>query len=196
MDDQSPDHRYARRRTRPKIHRAQRARPHHAHLRKRRAYLPVRGKFTVAVASSFLWFVICAFLALPWMRDLARLTNWPVSLLVIGGIALVPGFMNAFLAISIVIDRRPPRRLFDRYPRVSILIAAYNEADVIGRTLRSIALQDYPGEFEAIVIDDCSTDDTVRVVESQHYRWLRLLRQPVNLAKSAALNRGLHGPGF
>ena len=191
MDKLSPDHRYARQRRRPKSHRAQHPRPRHARHQKRVAYVSVRGKFIVAMATSLVWLAVCCWLALPWMRDLAHITNWPVSLLVIGGIALVPGFMNAFLAISILIDKRPPRREFERYPRISILIAAYNEADVIERTLRSIAQQNYPGEFEAIVIDDYSTDDTVRVVEAQDYPWLRLVRQPENLGKSGALNRGL-----
>jgi poly-beta-1,6-N-acetyl-D-glucosamine synthase len=45
--------------------------------------------------------------------------------------------------------------------------------------------------MEAIVIDDGSTDGTADLVASLNHPWLRLLRQPANLAKSAALNRGL-----
>ena len=186
---------FARFRRRPKVrhaqrHQVRRTRPY------RRVYLTVRGKFTVAVLFSAAWFAICCWLALPWLRDLARLANWPVSVLVIGGVALVPGMMNAFLTICLVLDNRPPRGAFDHYPGVSILIAAYNEAGSIARTLHSIAEQNYPGEFEAVVIDDASIDDTVRVVESLDYPWLRLIRQPQNLAKSAALNRGLREARF
>jgi len=155
------------------------------------AYVRVRGKFALAVLLSVVWLAFTIWLALPWMRDLARLTNWPVALIVVGGIALVPGLMNAFLAVSLLLDRRPPRRSYVRYPSISILIAAYNEEQSIGETLESLALQNYPGEFEAIVIDDGSTDRTAEIVEALRHPWLRLLRQNTNQTKSAALNRGL-----
>lgn len=155
------------------------------------AYVRVRGKFALAVVLSVAWFAFTIWLALPWMRDLARLATWPVALIVIGGIALVPGLMNAFLAASLLLDRRPRRRSYARYPPISILIAAYNEEQSIRETLQSLSLQDYPGDFEAIVIDDGSTDGTANIVEELNYPWLRLLRQKTNLAKAAALNRGL-----
>lgn len=160
------------------------------------SYVRVRGKFALALFLSFLWLALTVWIALPWMHDLARLTNWPVALLVVGGIALVPGLMNAFLAVSLLLDRRPRRRTWDHYPAISILIAAYNEQHSILETLRSVGLQDYPGEMEAIVIDDGSSDATAALVESLNFPWLRLLRQPTNLAKSAALNRGLAAARF
>jgi len=151
----------------------------------------VRTKFALALLVSGIWFALTTWIALPWMRDLAALTNWPVAILVVGGIALVPGLMNAFLAASLLLDRRPARRSFTRYPPISILIAAYNEERLIFDTIESLARQNYPGRFEVLVIDDGSTDDTAAIVENASYPWLRLLRQTTNLAKSAALNRGL-----
>ena len=157
----------------------------------RDAYLRVRSKFALAMLASLMWFALTAWIAWPWMKDLAALLSWPAALLIVGGIALVPGLMNAFLAASLMLDRRPRRRLFARYPGVSILIAAFNEEHLIFETLSSIALQDYAGEFEVLVIDDGSTDRTASIVEGVKFPWLRLLRQPKNMAKSAALNRGL-----
>ena len=158
---------------------------------RRAVYLPVRGKFSLAVALSLLWFAIATWLALPWVRDLAKLTNWPLAIFVVGGIALVPGLMNAFVAISLLLDRRPMRREFDHYPGVSILIAAYNEEESIGETLESIAAQDYPGPLEVIVIDDMSSDGTASVVSSLEYSWLGLVRLECKTSKAGALNRGL-----
>jgi biofilm PGA synthesis N-glycosyltransferase PgaC len=155
------------------------------------AYLTVRGKFTLAVGLSVLWFAFATWLALPWLRDLARITNWPLAIFIVGGIALIPGLMNSFLAISLLLDRRPVRRRFEHYPGVSILIAAFNEEGTIRETLQSIAAQDYPGPFEVIVVDDGSTDSTASLVETLTYPWLRLLRQGSNTAKATALNRGL-----
>ena len=52
-----------------------------------------------------------------------------------------------------------------KQPIVSILIPARNEADVIGRTVRSLLSQTYLN-FEIIVLDDNSSDGTADVVQS------------------------------
>ena len=77
-------------------------------------------------------------------------------------------------------------------PPLSIIIAAYNEEKVIAKTLRSVVETDYKGEFEIIVVDDGSKDETaaeiarVAAVESR----IRLMRQP-NRGKAAALRNAL-----
>lgn len=49
---------------------------------------------------------------------------------------------------------------------VSFIIPAYNAADTIERCLDSIyALSLKREEFEVIVIDDCSSDNTVKIIE-------------------------------
>ncbi len=154
-------------------------------------YLSVRMKFTVALVASISWTALSTFLALPWLQDLAGLASWPVAIFIVGGIAILPGMMNAFLVVGLLSDRRPTRKTLVEHPGISILVAAYNEENSIADTLRSIAQQHYPGEFEVLVIDDGSTDTTAAVVEANPRSWLRLLRQPRNMGKSAALNRGL-----
>jgi biofilm PGA synthesis N-glycosyltransferase PgaC len=154
-------------------------------------YVGVRGKFAFALLVSGSWFALTALIALPWIAELSTRIGAPLALLGIGGIALVPGFMNAFLIASLMLDRRPPRSKPSRYPAVSILIAAYNEEASIADTLRSINNQDYPGVFEVFVIDDGSQDRTAAIVDACDNDWLHLLRQPHNVGKSAALNRGL-----
>ncbi len=51
---------------------------------------------------------------------------------------------------------REPRE----WPDVVAVVPARNEADVIARSLGSLSLQDYPGPFRIILVDDNSTDDT------------------------------------
>lgn len=46
-----------------------------------------------------------------------------------------------------------------RFPFVSVLIPARDEAENIGRTIRMLLEQDYPA-FEVIILDDCSQDGT------------------------------------
>lgn len=154
-------------------------------------YVGVRAKFALALIASVAWFGVTFAIALPWIAELSTRIGSVLAILAIGGIALVPGFMNAFLIASLLLDRRPPRGRPRRYPPVSILIAAYNEEASIADTLRSIANQDYPGVFEVFVVDDGSRDRTAAIVDACDQDWLHLIRQPVNGGKAAALNRGL-----
>ena len=74
----------------------------------------------------------------------------------------------------------------------SVIIPAYNVSGIIGRAIRSAAAQTAP-PFEILVIDDCSTDDTVEVVRAlaRDIRSLRLLSTPANGGPAAARNVGL-----
>ena len=51
------------------------------------------------------------------------------------------------------------------WPRVTAVIPARDEADVIGASLASLLSQDYPGPFRVIVVDDHSSDETFRIAE-------------------------------
>jgi len=74
----------------------------------------------------------------------------------------------------------------------SVIIPAYNVAAIIGRAVRSAAAQTLP-PLEILVIDDCSTDDTVEAVKAlgREIPSLRLLSTPANAGPSAARNVGL-----
>lgn len=50
--------------------------------------------------------------------------------------------------------------------KVSIIIPAYNEGKYIGETLEAVLHQDFPEEFEVIVADNASTDNTSEVARS------------------------------
>lgn len=54
----------------------------------------------------------------------------------------------------------------DEYPIVSILVPAHNEAKVIGRTVESLLLLNYPkNKMELIVINDNSSDNSKEILE-------------------------------
>ena len=52
------------------------------------------------------------------------------------------------------------------YPKVSIIVASYNNESTIEQCLQSILTLDYPKDrFEIIVMDGCSTDKTVQIAQ-------------------------------
>ena len=51
-------------------------------------------------------------------------------------------------------------------PSVSVIVAARDEADSIGDCVRALQEQDYGGDFEIVIVDDGSRDDTAEVAAS------------------------------
>ncbi len=79
-----------------------------------------------------------------------------------------------------------------REPSVAVIVPAYNEAKVIGRTVASLLASDHPAQFEILVVDDGSTDGTAAVIEASFGGdpRVRVLRT-ANGGKAAALNHGV-----
>ena len=86
-----------------------------------------------------------------------------------------------------------------RMPYLSIVIPAYNEAKRIAASLDKIAdyLSAQKYTYEALVVDDGSTDGTAevcRAIASSH-PWLEVLRYPVNRGKGHAVRAGVLAVG-
>jgi biofilm PGA synthesis N-glycosyltransferase PgaC len=166
-------------------------------LRPNGRMLRVRTKFLLALGIGLAWATLSIVIAQRWIADLSALTDTPVAYLVIFSIAIIPGFMNAFIVAGLIFDNRP-RRVAPAsiLPGISILVAAYNEEDSILTTLESIDRQDYRGPFEVIVIDDGSKDRTLEKLRSATYPWLKIIAMPKNGGKARALNAGLEKAHF
>lgn len=95
--------------------------------------------------------------------------------------------------MALVARHREKREQFDPSfkPSVSVVIAAFNEEKVIGRTIEVVLASHYP-DLEIVVVDDGSKDDTHGEVARRFSGRgeVRILRQE-NAGKAAALNRGI-----
>ena len=74
--------------------------------------------------------------------------------------------------------------------KVSIIIPTYNRADVLVTSIQSVLQQSYT-DFELLIVDDGSTDNTDIVVESIHDDRIRYLKMPENKGVAAARNEGI-----
>jgi glycosyltransferase involved in cell wall biosynthesis len=75
-------------------------------------------------------------------------------------------------------------------PRVSVVIGAYNGERFLRPAIESILNQTYR-DFELIVIDDCSTDSTPRILREFKDDRLRVVSNEQNLGIADTLNKGI-----
>jgi cellulose synthase/poly-beta-1,6-N-acetylglucosamine synthase-like glycosyltransferase len=94
--------------------------------------------------------------------------------------------MIAYL-LSLLMNKRIKKAPYEPY--VTILIAAYNEENVIEETLKNKLALDYPKEkLEIIVVSDGSTDRTNAIVKGFEKDGVKLLRQEPRAGKTSGLN--------
>ena len=80
----------------------------------------------------------------------------------------------------------------DLIPLVSVIIPTFNRGWIVREAIDSVLAQDYPN-FELIVVDDGSTDDTNAILRAYGDR-LKVIEQS-NSGVSAARNRGIEASG-
>lgn len=82
----------------------------------------------------------------------------------------------------------------DKYPNsvvtVSVVTPTYNRGEVIDRAVQSVLNQSYKN-YEIIVVDDASTDNTLEVINSFTDPRIRYLRHEENKGGAAARNTGI-----
>jgi len=76
-------------------------------------------------------------------------------------------------------------------PQISVLMAVFNGEQYLGMAIDSILNQTY-SDFEFIIIDDCSTDNTSEILKSYHDERIKLLKNEINIGLTKSLNVGLN----
>jgi glycosyltransferase involved in cell wall biosynthesis len=73
-------------------------------------------------------------------------------------------------------------------PKISIITPSYNQGKFIRQTIESIQAQNYPN-YEHIIVDACSTDDTVEILKSygNTIQWI----SEKDKGQADAINKGI-----
>jgi poly-beta-1,6-N-acetyl-D-glucosamine synthase len=160
--------------------------------RRRRLYIPLSLRVGTTIAAGLIWVLFSLWLSQSWISSLGSDITMPLAIVVIAGIALIPGYLNIQLLVSILVDRPRPLSLHGSLPPIALIMAAYNEEASIAETLDFALRTDYPGEFELIVADDGSTDRTREIVSEYAARDQRVrLVSAEHGGKAKTLNTAL-----
>jgi glycosyltransferase involved in cell wall biosynthesis len=116
-----------------------------------------------------------------WHRGGAPVDDWDF------GLVDRAGLPKPALAAAAETFREVPFSRERIWPRISVVVCVYNGADTLPACLEALRHVDYP-DFEVIVVDDGSTDDTPAIAAALGFQ---LIRQRSNGGLAAARNAGL-----
>jgi biofilm PGA synthesis N-glycosyltransferase PgaC len=137
---------------------------------RRRFYVGLRLKLALVLCFALAWAGLSLWIAIPWIEELGESITLPLAIAVIAGIAIIPGYLNANLIASLLIDRPPPLRFDLDFPALTVVIACFNEERTIAETLDYVCREEYPGELRILVADDGSGDLTAQVARARASR--------------------------
>jgi glycosyltransferase involved in cell wall biosynthesis len=80
--------------------------------------------------------------------------------------------------------------LTTKIPFVTVLMPIYNGSEFLGEAIESILNQTY-SDFEFLIIDDGSTDQSIDLIKTYDDPRIRLIMNKKNIGQSATLNKGL-----
>ncbi|NHZ84477.1 MAG: glycosyltransferase [Planctomycetia bacterium] len=81
-----------------------------------------------------------------------------------------------------------------KFPTISIVVPCFNVEHIIERCIEALLAQDYPKEkMVIIIVDDCSTDDTLKKVQQyQSNDQIKIIKHFRNRGLSATRNSGIN----
>ncbi len=132
---------------------------------------------------------------LPPGKRQVYLSGLCIGLVYVGALPLAASALQ-FAAVGLNRFYMRYDRLRPFYPRVAIVVPAWNEAEVIGATIQHLLDMDYPRDHVRVyVVDDASTDATPDVVRAwtarQPERVIHLRRETGGEGKAHTLNHGI-----
>src|ERR1700736_2709260 len=124
----------------------------------------------------------------PELKGMLTILFWMMT----GLVAYVYAGYPLLLASKAKLSGARPVVKGDGRPAVTLVVSAYNEAEVIGQKLANSLALDYPADrLQILVVSDASTDGTEDIVRAVTDPRLSLLRMPRRSGKTLGLNEAV-----
>lgn len=146
--------------------------------------------FLVFIISLF-YLIFATCININWIHEIAAYFGYPLAIYLVVFVALIPGFIYIFTLFSIIFTKREKNICFKRGCDVTVLIPVYNAQNSIEKTIDSIIHQRYCGRIHIIVIDDGSTDESLKILKKRNCNAKITVLEIEHKGKSYALNEGL-----
>ncbi|QLE00847.1 glycosyltransferase family 2 protein [Galbibacter sp. BG1] len=122
-------------------------------------------------------------------------TSWGMALLVLGATLLVIKISFIIFMFVLYLKYKVIKSVSDEdLPLCTVIVPAYNEGELVYKTLKSLVASDYPAEkLQIISIDDGSQDNTwdwMKKAQNELGDRVAIYQQPENRGKRHALYRG------
>lgn len=122
-------------------------------------------------------------------------TSWGSFLVILGITLLAVKFSFLIYILSLYLRYRDIKSVSDsELPLCTVIVPAYNEGELVYKTLKSLVASDYPEEkLQIISIDDGSQDNTwdwMKKAQEELGNRIAIYQQPENRGKRHALYRG------
>ena len=72
-------------------------------------------------------------------------------------------------------------------PKISLLTPCFNHEKYIIKFLESVKSQTF-SDFEVVIVDDCSTDNTIKIIQNFGDNRIKLIKHEYNKGLNAAIN--------
>jgi biofilm PGA synthesis N-glycosyltransferase PgaC len=106
------------------------------------------------------------------------------------GILIITSFrLGTWIILALAYNLKGNSTSMTSFPFISLIVPAFNEEKTIRKSLQSLLEFDYPN-YEIIMVDDGSTDNTLEEVKDLKHSKLKVIHQQ-NKGKPNALNNGI-----
>jgi len=75
-------------------------------------------------------------------------------------------------------------------PLVTVLMPVYNGEKYLAEAIESVLNQTF-ADFELLIIDDCSSDNSVEIIQSYNDNRLKLIINEENIGQSSTMNKAI-----
>lgn len=147
--------------------------------------------FFASIILALISLIVSILISIGWIAEIACYFGYFIAIYLVTFVALIPGFNYVFTFFSLLFNKNKKKKPIKCEEDVTVLVPVYDAENLIKETLESIKNQNYSGCIYINIIDDGSTDNSIKVIEDMNLDSNVTLIELKHKGKANALNEGL-----